>query len=399
MQGLLLRLSTLDADAESAVRVIAYFDSLVRDHVAVPTLLTATARLAQCPVGLYDAATGRRTRATPDGRTGPPGTAPDTAPGTATGEGVLVRRLACGLGAVWIEREGPPHGLDEIVLERYAAAAEVTLERAAALVRAGQDPALVELVLSAETGETERARALRLLGFDPAAPLCALAVAPPAQGHGRSRPPEAGPAAGLRAMGHHVRTAAIGDIQAVLVTPTVPQVTTPAVTPAQGTGPDVLGPRLERLAAAGDGARVGVGPELPGARAAESWAGARTALRFTGPHDRVIRWSELGALALFADLPEQAIAELDDVRAMSRLSDESLQAIRALCQAGSIRGAAAALHLHHSSLAARVARAESVLGFSPAEPSGRLRAHLALALLRLLANTGAGHHRPGASPV
>ena len=298
-----------------------------------------------------------------------------------------------------LEREGPPHGLDEIVLERYAAAAEVTLERAAALVRAGQDPALVELVLSAETGETERARALRLLGFDPAAPLCALAVAPPAQGDGRSRPPEAGPAAGLRAMGHHVRTAAIGDIQAVLVTPTVPQVTTPAVAPAQGTGPDVLGPRLERLAAAGDGARVGVGPELPGARAAESWAGARTALRFTGPHDRVIRWSELGALALFADLPEQAIAELDDVRAMSRLSDESLQAIRALCQAGSIRGAAAALHLHHSSLAARVARAESVLGFSPAEPSGRLRAHLALALLRLLANTGAGHHRPGASPV
>ncbi|MFC7105544.1 hypothetical protein ACFQQB_37050 [Nonomuraea rubra] len=48
MQGLLLRLSTLDADAESAVRVIAYFDSLVRDHVSVPVLLTATARLTQC---------------------------------------------------------------------------------------------------------------------------------------------------------------------------------------------------------------------------------------------------------------------------------------------------------------------------------------------------------------
>jgi hypothetical protein len=30
VQGLLLRLSTLDADAESAVRVIAYFDSLLR---------------------------------------------------------------------------------------------------------------------------------------------------------------------------------------------------------------------------------------------------------------------------------------------------------------------------------------------------------------------------------
>ncbi|MEV4806136.1 helix-turn-helix domain-containing protein [Nonomuraea sp. NPDC049421] len=54
-----------------------------------------------------------------------------------------------------------------------------------------------------------------------------------------------------------------------------------------------------------------------------------------------------------------------------------------------IRGAAAALHPHHSSLAARVARAESVLGFSPADPPGRLRAHLALALVRLLADAGA----------
>ncbi|SFK40117.1 PucR C-terminal helix-turn-helix domain-containing protein [Streptosporangium canum] len=54
MQGLLLRLSTLDADAESAVRVIAYFDSLVRNHASVSVLLQATARLTQCPVGLAD---------------------------------------------------------------------------------------------------------------------------------------------------------------------------------------------------------------------------------------------------------------------------------------------------------------------------------------------------------
>jgi hypothetical protein len=350
VQGLLLRLSTLDADAESAVRVIAYFDSLVRDHVSVPVLLTATARLTQCPVGLLDAATGRRTRVRADGSVDTP-----AVPSSA-------RELSSGLGAVWMERQGPAHGLDEIVLERYAAAAEVTLERAAALARTAKDPALVELALSAETGETERARALRLLGLDPATPLQALAIALPDQGL----------AAGLRAMGHHVRAATIGDTEAVLVTTTL-----------QARLPDT--------------SRVGIGPELPGARAAESWAGARTALRFTGPHDRVMRWPDLGALALFADLPEQAIAGLPDVQAMSRLGEESRLAVRALCLAGSIRGAAQAIHLHHSSLAARIARAESALGFSLGDQPGRMRAHLALALVRLLANQNPGQN-PGQSP-
>ncbi|MFG6191038.1 helix-turn-helix domain-containing protein [Nonomuraea sp. JJY05] len=344
MQGLLLKLSTLDADAESAVRVIAYFDSLLRDHVSVPTLLAATARLAQCPVGLLDAATGRRTRTSPRGAVDTPAEAP-----------AQVRELSDGLGAVWMEREGPAHGLDEIVLERYAVAAEVTLERAAALARSGQDPALVELVLSAETDEAERARALRLLGFAPSAPLQALAIALP----------DRGLAAGLRAMGHQVRATRIGDTEAVLVATTLPR--------------DLP-----------EGSRVGIGPELPGARAAESWAGARTALRFTGPHDRVMRWSELGALALFADLPEPAVAGLADVRAMERLGEESLAAVRALCLAGSVRGAAATVHLHHSSMAARIARAESVLGFSLADAAGRLRAHLALALVRLRANLRSG---------
>ncbi|TYB61452.1 PucR family transcriptional regulator [Nonomuraea sp. PA05] len=363
MQGLLLRLSTLDTDAESAVRVIAYFDSLVRDHVSVPVLLTATARLTQCPVGLLDAATGRRTRVRADGTADTP-----ALPGS-------VRELSSGLGAVWMEREGPAHGLDEIVLERYAAAAEVTLERAAALVHTARDPALVELALSAETGEAERARALRLLGFDPATPLQALAIALPDQGL----------ASGLRAMGHHVRAATIGDTEAVLVATTLSAELPDAPRTGTGIGPEPPGASRVGVGPEPPGtSRVGVGPELPGARAAESWAGARTALRFTGPHDPVMRWSDLGALALFADLPEQAIAGLPDVRAMSRLGEESLLAVRALCLAGSVRGAAQAVHLHHSSLAARISRAESALGFSLGDQPGRMRAHLALVLVRLL---------------
>ncbi|MEV1239542.1 helix-turn-helix domain-containing protein [Nonomuraea sp. NPDC049750] len=358
MQGLLLRLSTLDTDAESAVRVIAYFDSLVRDHVSVPVLLSATAHLTQCPVGLLDAATGRATRRHPGGQVDhidhpdQPGTVRELAAGLAS-----LRELTAGLGAVWMEREGTPHGLDEIVLERFAAAAEVTLERAAALAREGRDPALVELALSAETGEAERARALRLLGFDPATPLQALAIAVPAD-EGFALVP------GMRTMGHHVRAARIGDTEAVLVAAALPRLP--------------------------DSARVGIGPELPGSRVAESWAGARTALRFTGPQDRVVRWTELGALALYADVPDAAIAELADVRSMERLGGEGRTAVRALCAEGSVRRAATVLHLHHSSMAVRIARAESALGFSLADSAGRLRAHLALALVRLRANGETG---------
>ena len=51
MKGLLLRLSGLDADAESAVRVIGFFDALMTGKADLTTLLKSTAALAECPVG------------------------------------------------------------------------------------------------------------------------------------------------------------------------------------------------------------------------------------------------------------------------------------------------------------------------------------------------------------
>jgi sugar diacid utilization regulator len=151
------------------------------------------------------------------------------------------------------------------------------------------------------------------------------------------------------------------------------------------------------------GARVGVGPPVTGAGIARSWAGARYALRFTGPDpaDRVVEYAGLGALALFAHVPVEAIAELADVQALEKLARmpngaEALAAVRALCAEGSVRRAAAAVHLHHSSMAGRIARAEAVLGYSLADPAGRLRAHLALALVRLRANVSEA--APGATP-
>ena len=43
MQGLLLRLSGLDADAENAVRVIGFFDRLITARASLDALVRSTA--------------------------------------------------------------------------------------------------------------------------------------------------------------------------------------------------------------------------------------------------------------------------------------------------------------------------------------------------------------------
>src|SRR5882757_1600467 len=144
MQGLLLQLSALDADAEHAVRVIGFFDQLVADRVSVETLLRMTAGLAGCPVGITASARGLRLRA---GRSGAPETG--EAPSTAR-----TRELPDGT-VVWLDRTGPPLPLDEMLLERFAITAAILLNHTRLPLPDLGDPALVELALSENAGEAE----------------------------------------------------------------------------------------------------------------------------------------------------------------------------------------------------------------------------------------------------
>ncbi|NBH03826.1 helix-turn-helix domain-containing protein, partial [Amycolatopsis sp. SID8362] len=134
---------------------------------------------------------------------------------------------------------------------------------------------------------------------------------------------------------------------------------------------------------------TGVGPAVPAIEVARSWAAARTALRFTSDDDPVVRWQDLGSLAALDG--KLAPADLPDVQALDQLAAEphggdTLAALSALCATGSARKAAAVLHRHHSTMPARLARAEAVLGFDVDTPSGRFRLHLALMLRRLRDN-------------
>ncbi|HEY3472047.1 MAG TPA: helix-turn-helix domain-containing protein, partial [Amycolatopsis sp.] len=154
-----------------------------------------------------------------------------------------------------------------------------------------------------------------------------------------------------------------------------------------GAGPAVPGDLPPALLA--DGGRAGIGPEVAAIDAARSWTAARTALRFTAAAEPVVWWENLGVLAALDGQP--GLAEFADVQALDRLAAESgdtLATLTALCATGSARKAAAVLHRHHSTMPARLARAEAVLGFEVDSPAGRFRLHLALMARRLRDNAG-----------
>ncbi|MFF8228861.1 helix-turn-helix domain-containing protein [Streptomyces caelestis] len=94
----------------------------------------------------------------------------------------------------------------------------------------------------------------------------------------------------------------------------------------------------------------------------------------------MVSHADLGALALLAEVPSDAVRGNADVTAVARLTDapEDLRTLEAYCATSSLRRAADLLHLHHSSVARRLELIGKILGFERTEPAGLLRAGLAL---------------------
>lgn len=131
------------------------------------------------------------------------------------------------------------------------------------------------------------------------------------------------------------------------------------------------------------GVRAGIGAADSPDR---SWRQARTALRFTTPRQPVVRYDDLGSLALLAEIPQDAARDNADVAAIARMAGnpEDLETLDAYCETGSLRRAADLLHLHHSSVARRLEQIGKTLGIELTEPTGLVRARLALTARRLL---------------
>ncbi|WP_189184447.1 helix-turn-helix domain-containing protein [Streptomyces albiflavescens] len=342
MEALAVRLSGLDPYVGGAIRVVAFYDTMMRRRVDLPALTRASSGLAECVAGLRLHGSGRAIRMGPDGRepSGPPSPPSSSAPLTLDDEEI---------GTVWLERPGPPNPLDEVLLDRLAIAAAAAVERYGPARTTMADPALVELVISPDTDEAARARALRLLGFAAELPVRVAAVRSPVP---------LDRVGALVCPGHPVKAAPLADV-GVLLAMTLDAARFPA---------DV---------------RAGVGAaESPD----RSWRQARTALRFTTPREPVVRYADLGALALLAELPPDTARANPDVAAVARVaaSPENLETLDTYCATGSLRRAADLLHRHHSSVARRIEQLGRTLGIDLTDPTGLTRARLALTAWRLL---------------
>ncbi|MFH8409939.1 PucR family transcriptional regulator [Streptomyces sp. NPDC018019] len=342
MEALAVRLSGFDSHVEGAIRVVMFYDTLMRRRVDLPALARASAGLAECVAGIRLHGTGRTIRFSPDGKeaTAPPPDASATAPVTLDEEEI---------GTVWLERTGPPDPLDEALLDRLAIAVAAVAERYGPARTTMADPALVELVIGSDSDEVARARALRLLGFAADLPVHVVAV--------RSQLP-LDRIGGLVCPARPVKAALLADVGVILAT-----TLDPARFPA--------------------GVRAGIGTtESPG----RSWQQARTALRFTTARRPVVHYPDLGALALLAHVPPDSARDNPDVAAIARIAagPEDLETLDAYCATGALRRAADLLHLHHSSVARRLEQIGRALGLELTEPTGLLRARLALTAWRLL---------------
>ncbi|GII56785.1 hypothetical protein Pth03_51740 [Planotetraspora thailandica] len=329
MKELAGRLTALDPDAGAAVRVIAYFDRLVEGRAGLEALVRGAAVLAGCPARLDDERHRVRIRVEPDGlradHDGPADPAWSSAP-----------LVPDGPAAFWLERPGPGGVVEAMVLERATAAIRTVLDRtrgAAPPAQAG-DQALTELVVDGAAPEASRLHAGRRLG--------------------------------LRA--ERARAVALAD-GAAGVRPFVQAVPGPGLPPG----------------------RAGVGPAVPLADLPASWAAARVALRLTAegteqdPGPRVVHADELGGLAVLAGAIGPGTPPVPDVRALDRAAASApwtLATLDAVAFSPSLRAAATALHVHHSTLQDRLVHAEQVLGWSVHEPQGRLRLQLALVMRR-----------------
>ncbi|WP_246292646.1 helix-turn-helix domain-containing protein [Lentzea indica] len=112
---------------------------------------------------------------------------------------------------------------------------------------------------------------------------------------------------------------------------------------------------------------------------ARAWTEAQVALRFTTARTSVVRYPDLGALALLAEVPAEALRANADVAAVATLSAETWKRWTPTAPPVHYAEAADLLHLHHSSVSRRLEQIGRVLDV--ADPA---RVKLALAAFKLL---------------
>jgi hypothetical protein len=369
MKGILIRLADTDSEAAAALKVIDYFDALVdQPSVDLSALATATALLVGCPVSIQQQS-GEIAHSTLSGD-----------PKAAALSGVSVRSSHGHV--VWFERTEPAESTDALILERCAIAADLISERIARRGPAGSldDPGLLEVLVRRDGPEAARRAAgarlglkelhrVRLVALDvnntddrAAALLMLIARA------GRTIRP--------------LNVSVLDGIGAALV---------------QETGGDSLAGGIqtalhERYGPKDSPLRCGISAAVRLDAAADAWDQARVALKFSiwGTAEQAVTTYEgLGPLSLLGELPRDRLEAHPDVVSLQYLERGSsggsdLKVLDVFCHSSSLRAAAQSLHMHHSSVAARLEQIEQALGWALDTPEGRFRTRLAILAHRLV---------------
>lgn len=335
MRELIVRMTVTDDDAATALRVIAHFDALVEHGASTAAIVRATAALSGTVAGWRDGE--RTTRIAPTGATllepGPP-------VDPAWPRVVLDRS---GTSAVWLEPSDDDGPLDRLIVERCAQALRAKLPGGG---RSASREELTRLACESEATDRERADALVALGLGGPVLVAVTGVS-------------VVPLGALRClMADQWIALAAGDADPTTMAPV--------------------------------GARVGSclvdDGDLPsGVRRARRALALAVAPACGGPAH--VRFEELGALAtIAAAVPEETaradpdVVQLEALRARRPWVPATL---RAVTIEPSLRQAAVALHLHHSSLNARLRWLADELGYQVTDPSGRERAAAAWAMWRV----------------
>jgi len=339
MRELLERLSALDGDASSAVKIILHFDTLLGRGAGLESFLRGAAVLSGCPAGLADEHHRIWLRIDEHGRSIEPVT---------DHRHILAwphQNLDEGSEAlVWIERETPSEN-DAVLLDRLAAAVHLTLERVSPL-SIEDDAGAVEILLSTSS-EDARRKAARRLRLNPAATARVVAS------NADAPSPFARRSAVLSTPHGRVRASIVETVT----------FSTPGI--------------------------MGVGQDRQLHDLPESWVQAQVALRLASNLVPIVRWEALGGLALLAHVPPDVATTHRDVVAVRDSSRESwgLDTLEALARTDSIRAASAVLGLHHSTVQTRQARLEELMGFKLGTADGRTRLMVAVTLHRLGTST------------
>ncbi|NEW27072.1 hypothetical protein [Nocardia cyriacigeorgica] len=345
MRAWIVKLNTIDGGAAEALRVIEHFDTLVDQRSSALAMLRAAAVLADCPAGLEDPERGLRVGVDAAGRT-----LADVGTGPASRQVQRFQEIT-----VWLDRDGPPWPLDDLILERCA--------RSLHAVKKSRDSspvaAAVRIVCDPNAAPAERDNALRRLGVG-----SSVAVVVTHAVDARRMPP------GLIIDEHQIN---------LFPGPMAPD-----------TIPRDIAAGIHLCSAA----------EVP-----TGWRHARTALRIavevtTGEPTHVF-YDQLGSIATIVEsVDAEAAAQAPDVRRVIDLQAQRpwvAATLEAVLSHSSIREVARLQNLHHSTMRQRIDWLGRQLGYPPLSSRGYARASTTLTLWRIV--MAAERQHPAGTPV